>query len=266
VVLAERLAYYRKRRRKLVKRYGRRAMRRLNGFLAAQSLVPTEPILDARLFPWIGAFEENWKTVRGELDRVLEHRESLPKFYEVNRDQKRIAGDDHWKTFVFIGFQFRSEVNCRLCPETWRLLQQVPRLETAFFSILAPGAHIPRHHGVPKGLIRCHLPLMVPRKRQDCVMWVNDVPQVWEEGKALVFDDTYPHEVRNATDESRVVLLFDFERPMRPFGRLAHRSVLAAMRRTAFVRDSLKAHRQWEEMFEQKLEDDEDDPRDSGPS
>ncbi len=259
MVLAERIAYYRKRRRKLVKRYGRRAMFRVNGFLAAQSLVPTDPILDSRLFPWIGAFEREWKTVRAELERVLVHREALPKFYEVNRDQKRIAGDDNWKTFVFFGFQFRSEVNCRLCPETTRLLEQVPRLETAFFSILAPGAHIPRHRGVPKGLIRCHIPLIVPRKSQDCVMWVKDVPCSWQEGKALVFDDTYPHEVRNATDESRVVLLFDFERPMRPLGRVVHRSVMAAMRQTGFVKDSLKAHRRWEEMFERQLEDGEED-------
>jgi len=35
----------------------------------------------------------------------------------------------------------------------------------------------------------------------------------WEEGKALVFDDSYEHEVWNRTDEDRVVLLWDVWHP-----------------------------------------------------
>jgi beta-hydroxylase len=38
----------------------------------------------------------------------------------------------------------------------------------------------------------------------------------WEEGRSVVFDDTYMHEVWNETDEERVVLFVDFTRPL-PF-------------------------------------------------
>ena len=36
----------------------------------------------------------------------------------------------------------------------------------------------------------------------------------WEEGKSLLFDDTYDHEVRNEAETVRVVLFVDFLRPL----------------------------------------------------
>ena len=35
----------------------------------------------------------------------------------------------------------------------------------------------------------------------------------WEEGKCIVLDDSYQHEVWNETDEARVVLLVDIWHP-----------------------------------------------------
>jgi aspartate beta-hydroxylase len=35
----------------------------------------------------------------------------------------------------------------------------------------------------------------------------------WEEGRAWVFDDTIEHEAWNESDRTRVILLFDIERP-----------------------------------------------------
>jgi beta-hydroxylase len=37
----------------------------------------------------------------------------------------------------------------------------------------------------------------------------------WSEGQALIFDDTFNHEVWNDTDGYRVVLFVDFARPLR---------------------------------------------------
>jgi beta-hydroxylase len=45
----------------------------------------------------------------------------------------------------------------------------------------------------------------------------------WEEGKAVIFDDTYNHEVWNDTNGYRVVLFVDFARPLRfPFNLINH--------------------------------------------
>src|SRR5262245_39808829 len=145
--------HFRERRRKLVKRYGKRVIRRVNKFLADQSLVPDQAVLEPDLFPWARDIEANWQVIRAELERIMRYRDELPRLYEVSPDNTRISADDNWKSFVLYGFGYRSENNCALCPETARLLAKVPGLETAFFSILSPGAHIPAHKGGRKSVV-----------------------------------------------------------------------------------------------------------------
>jgi beta-hydroxylase len=257
--LAQTIGGLREQRRRLSRRYGKRAFKRLNRYLAAQSRVPDQIVFDREVFPWSRAFEANWQTIRGELERVLRYRDDLPHLYEVSPENTRISADDRWKSFVLYGFGYRSENNCALCPETARLLSGVPGLETAFFSILSPGARIPSHKGLAKGLLRCHLGLIVPKDGEKCRMYVDGIPQTWQEGRVLLFDDTHRHEVQNDTDEDRVVLLFDFERPMTLRGRLLGRTMLALMRRSAYVRDSKRQYLEWEERFQEILAADGDE-------
>jgi beta-hydroxylase len=260
MVLTQTIDHFRQRRRKLVKRYGKRAFRRVNAFLAAQSLVPDQPVFDLDLFPWARGFEANWQAIRGELERILRYRDELPHLYEVSPGNTRISADHNWKSFVLYGFGYRAEHNCKLCPETAELLKSVPGLETAFFSILSPGACIPPHKGIAKGLLRCHLGLMVPTQRDSCVMYLDGTPHTWQEGRTFLFDDTHTHEVRNDTNEDRVVLLFDFERPMTLRGRLTSRLLLFLMRRSAYVQDSVQRYLDWEEQFRERfLSDDASD-------
>ena len=187
-------------RRTFVKRVGKKLLRGvLHDSLARQYTIPNDPVLDASQFPWAEEFCSHWQVIRAELDGQFKHRSALPNFQDISPDQYRISPDSMWKTFVFVGFGEPSELNRKLCPETAKALDGVPRLQTAFFSVLAPGKHIPRHRGVTKGLVRCHLPLRVPKDAKRCVMDVGDVRCVWQEGKPLFFDDTYPHEVWNDT-------------------------------------------------------------------
>jgi ornithine lipid ester-linked acyl 2-hydroxylase len=180
------------RRRKYVKWYGKRLLWRIDHYFARQSLVPTDPVLDAKLFPWIADLEAHWHPIRAELDGILQHRDELPRFQDISPDQKRISPDDKWRAFVLYGFGYRSDHNCRLCPQTARLLDRVPGIENAFFSILAPGKQVPPHRGITKGLIRCHLGLIIPPAPERCFMDVGGVRCTWQEGRMLVFDDTYP--------------------------------------------------------------------------
>lgn len=241
---------FRQTRRKLVNSFGRHLTRGMGRFLAAQSLVGDPPVFSSALFPEVSELENNWEFIREELDEVLKGREAIPPFQEVSPDQKRIAKGENWKTFIFYGFGFRIERNCARCPKTVEMLERIPNLKTAWFSILSPGYHIPSHRGVTKGLIRVHLGLRIPEKRENCYMLVDDERIVWKEGACNVFDDTYEHEVHNNTDEERTVLLLDFERPMKWPGRLLNRLFLAAIRKTAYVQDGLKNVKNWEGRFE----------------
>ncbi|MFD1693056.1 aspartyl/asparaginyl beta-hydroxylase domain-containing protein [Azotobacter chroococcum] len=136
---------------------------------------------------------------------------------------------------------------CQQCPETARILSAVPGLNSAFFSILGPGAHIPRHTGVTKRILTCHLALVTPTPAERCRIQVAEQTASWREGECLVFDDTYPHEVWNDTEETRVVLLIQFKRPLRLPGRLLGDLFLGAVRRSPFVQEARRNLSAWEQ-------------------
>eukprot|EP00300_Choanocystis_sp_HF-7_P010667 c17077_g1_i1.p1 GENE.c17077_g1_i1~~c17077_g1_i1.p1 ORF type:complete len:144 (-),score=34.38 c17077_g1_i1:20-451(-) len=111
----------------------------------------------------------------------------------------------------------------------------------AFFSVLSPGAVIKPHSSPCNLRLRCHLPLRVPSASPTspspssppaagapvvvdssnsntkhglvCGIRVGDEVRPWEEGRLLVFDDCFEHEVWNLSNEERVVLLFDLWHP-----------------------------------------------------
>jgi len=244
------VARYRIWRRNLIKQSGKRLIRGLAQFFANQSLVGNEPVYPLDRFPAVKPLEANWKAIRAELDEVLKHREEVPAFQEISPDQKRIAKGDKWKTFILYGFGTKFERHCAKCPETTKLLEQVPNLQTAWFSIMGPGYHVPAHSGVTKSILRCHLGLIVPREREKCRMRVDKEICVWEEGKAFVFDDTFNHEVWNETDDDRVILLFDFTRPMRFWGRVLNRLFVITLKMTAYYQDPKRNMKDAEQRFE----------------
>ena len=237
---------------------GSRVLRRVEGFVGRASLVGDRPVHDPARHPghfaWTRRLEENWRPIRRELDAVLEHREHLPNFQDISRDQQHITDDDDWKTFFLYGFGHKAEKNCARCPETTRLVESVPGMKTAFFSILAPGKHIPDHRGPYKGVLRYHLGLKVPRQREQCRIRVADEVRHWEEGEGLLFDDTYHHEVWNDTDEERAILFMDVERPLRFPVSLLNKAVIALVGLSPFVQNAKTNQEQWAERFAQAAE------------
>ena len=101
-----------------------------------------------------------------------------------------------------------------MCPRTAALMREIPGMTTAMFSILSPRKHILDHRGPYKGVLRYHLGLIVPRDAEACRIRVGEDIRHWEEGKSMIFDDTFNHEVWNDTDETRVVLFVDVLRPL----------------------------------------------------
>jgi beta-hydroxylase len=165
-------------------------------------------------FRWIAHLEAQWTVIRGELDRLMPRLEQIPNFADVSPEQEILAQGSEWKSLFFYGYGHRAEHNCRRCPETAQLLQTIPGMRTAMFSILAPGKRLPEHRGPYNGVLRYHLALIVPEPRESCGIRVGTDVRHWEEGKSLVFDDSHLHEAWNETNAHRVVLFVDFERPL----------------------------------------------------
>lgn len=79
-----------------------------------------------------------------------------------------------------------------------------------FFSVLQPGVHVRAHCGPTNTRIRLHLGIQVP---PGAGMRVGTEARTWQEGKCLVFDDSWEHEAENPSERSRSVLLVDIWHP-----------------------------------------------------
>ena len=215
---------------------GKRLRPMVDSVVARNSDVPNDPVLDPADFPYTAELEKHWETIRDEALAISVQPNRVPALDEISPDHQGIAPAGMWRSFFLVGYGYPVEENLARCPKTAEIVSRIPGLNSAFFSILKAGTHIPDHRGVTKGLITCHLGLSVPEEG-DCRMRVHDQVVRWENGKTLVFDDTYRHEVWNDTDERRVVLLLHIERPERFPGSLVRDAFIAAARHSPFIQD-----------------------------
>lgn len=230
--------------RPLIIRVGKHLRGVFDRLIAGSSLVPNDPVLDVRDFAWTALLREQWAAIRDEARQVALVGNAAPSLATISPDHRAIAEVNKWRSFFLWGYGYPIEDNLARCPETRKVIEQIPGLNSAFFSILAPGTHIPEHRGVTKGIITCHLGLIVPRDG-DVRMRVHDRVVRWAEGETLVFDDTYKHEVWNDTAGTRVVLLIQFERPLRQPGKWFADLFLGFVKRSAFVQEARDNVARW---------------------
>lgn len=236
--------------REQVKRAIRMPMKKvghaIERWVAEQSPVGTGAIIDSSAFEWVARLEQNSGAIKRELIALLDRQKQLPNIQEMSPRQTNLSKADGWKTYFFYLFGHRIGDSYKSCPETGKLLDSIPDLQLAFFSVLAPGMHIKRHRGSYKGVVRCHLGLIVPEPNADVRMSVGDAMVHWQEGKCVVFDDTYKHEVWNDTDGMRVVLLVDVCRPLPAWLTRINKAVLGLAGYLPEVRKLLRTQRAWE--------------------
>ncbi len=190
-------------------------------------------------FPWLPAVEAEWRPVRKELEALLARLEDIPNFQDISEDQRVLTEGGQWKTFWLYAYGEKAEANCARCPETVRVLQLIPGMKSAMFSILAPRKHIPEHRGMYKGVLRYHLGLIVPGPKGVCRIRVGNEVRSWKEGKSLIFDDCHPHEVWNDCDSYRVVLFVDFLRPLFFPASLLNRAIVSMIARTPSIQEPM---------------------------
>jgi beta-hydroxylase len=231
---------------------GRRALAlsdALERGVARVSVHGDPPIYHTATFPWAAEVEAGWKSIRAELDQVMQYRDQIPSFHEILKEVSTITTDNNWKTFFLAGIGMDCAQNARRCPETMKLLARIPGMKTAFFSILSPRKHIPAHRGAYNGILRFHLGLLVPEPREQCRIRIGNEIRHWTEGKGLIFDDTFNHEVWNDTDGYRVVLFVDFARPLRfPFHQM-NAALLSVGALAPFLREAGEKQKKWEKKF-----------------
>ena len=183
------------------------------------------------IFPGGASFAAAWEGLRDEALAVAGMFDQIPRFHEIMREQADISANDgrDWRMFVMKAYGAEVRPNLSRCPTLAALLHDHPEVLSATFSYLAPGKHIPVHRGPFRGVLRFHVGLSMPRDDKGelgATLWIDGVPHRLADGETLLWDDTYPHEVLNATDKVRIALLLDVWRPGMPADMAALSSIL----------------------------------------
>ena len=147
--------------------------------------------------------ETNWEKIREEYNSIIE------------TDKQDYIDGTGYLSDKLRGFPLGEKINGDKCLYTHSILDKIPRLRTAGFSILKPKMKIQPHRGLKDNTIRYHLGLITPTTmhygNKGAYIKIKGIKHYWEKGKILKFDDNMIHEVHNPTNEERVILLFDVE-------------------------------------------------------
>ncbi len=210
---------------------------------ATRSFPPLPPLQEPQTFffpglddkPWYdpdqyeetrwatGLIKDAFTAIRDEFQREVRSEDLIP--YEEQVEEARelrergnetgvLLPAEQWGTFsLVLGGQLVEE-NCRRCPETKKLVDELGDLMgiggALFFSVLGPQAKIPAHHGMSNMRLTCHMGIEVP---PDCAIRVGDEVRTWKEGECILFEDTFEHEVWNRSNKRRVCLMLDLWNP-----------------------------------------------------
>lgn len=204
------------------------------------------PVLDTHAhFPASARFVEAWRTLRDEALAVATHLPEVPRFHEIMPEQTEISANDtrDWRMFIIKAYGAEVPANQARCPTLTSIVADLPEVLSASYSFMAPRKHIPAHRGPFRGVLRFYLALSMPRLadgRPGAVLRVADREYRLEDGDFMLWDDTYPHEVWNESDQVRAVMLLDVWRQGMPmdmqlFSRALISIVRAGMRIRGFA-------------------------------
>jgi aspartate beta-hydroxylase len=211
-----------------------------------------QPYHDPMLQPWAPALQAAFPQVREEALRVIAEDSGLEDFLPASPGGQvgdHLAGHGVapvWEAFFFYRHGRRYDEHHQRCPRTSAVLESIELCRIAdqspeiCFSVLRPGTHILPHHGVTNLRLVMHLPLLVP---PDCALNVVDAgAHAWQEGRLVMFDDTYRHEAWNRSTTSRVILLMDCWNPqLTAVEREAGRRLIETITRLGMARRGTRA-------------------------
>ena len=193
------------------------------------------PIINLDNFHELDEIQNNWEVIREEVVNLYRQR-----YFELTKKPGSQAFYDigfrtffkyGWSRFYLKWYGYTHDSAKKLCPNTVRILEQIPSVNGAMFSILPVNGQLTRHLDPLACSLRYHLGLDTPNS-DDCFINVDGVSYSWRNGKALLFDETYPHYARNDSDQYRLILMCDVERPMNFLGRFINFFYKGLMRMT----------------------------------
>ncbi|XP_017582981.1 PREDICTED: aspartyl/asparaginyl beta-hydroxylase isoform X3 [Corvus brachyrhynchos] len=159
----------------------------------------------------VKSLEKNWKLIRDEGLAVMDKKRSL---FLPEDENLREKGD--WSQFTLWQQGRKNENACKSVPKTCALLERFPeatgcRRGQIKYSIMHPGTHVWPHTGPTNCRLRMHLGLVIPK--EGCRIRCAQENRDWEEGKVLIFDDSFEHEVWQDAESYRLIFIVDVWHP-----------------------------------------------------
>jgi len=153
---------------------------------------------DIKNYPFTRELESHWQIIRDEYKTIdPDHLLKAPWEDIYNKS---------WDIYTLFARQHKFKLHCDHLPQTTALIEKIPGLYNAGFSILGPGTLITPHVGYTEEVLRCHLGLIVP---DNCAIRVGNKTRSWQDGKCMIFNDMIEHEAWNKSDTLRVILIMD---------------------------------------------------------
>ncbi len=187
--------------------------------------------IDQADFPELEPLRAHWQEIRDEAMALADAGQirAASGYNDVGFNSFFRTG---WKRFYLTWYGKELPSAQEQCPKTMALLKQIPTIKAAMFASLPPGATLVRHRDPYAGSLRYHLGLVTPND-PGCFIEVDGQRYHWKDGEAVMFDETFIHHAANTTEQQRVVLFCDVERPLwgapvRWFNRLFGKYVVAA--------------------------------------
>jgi beta-hydroxylase len=194
-----------------------------NSLMYLFSSVPTTPYIEPKHFPELAPLQDNWQMIRDEGMKLFDegYIRAAAGYNDIGFNSFFRTG---WKRFYLKWYDDFLPSAKTLCPKTAALLAGIPSVNAAMFTLLPPGSKLVKHRDPFAGSVRYHLGLVTPNSDK-CHIVVDGESYAWKDGEAVLFDETYIHYAENQTDQTRLILLCDIERPlnnpiMRAFNRL----------------------------------------------
>ncbi|PKK33801.1 aspartate beta-hydroxylase, transcript variant X1 [Columba livia] len=159
----------------------------------------------------VKSLEKNWKLIRDEGLAVMDKKRNL---FLPEDENLREKGD--WSQFTLWQQGRKNENACKSVPKTCALLERFPeatgcRRGQIKYSIMHPGTHVWPHTGPTNCRLRMHLGLVIPK--EGCRIRCAQENRTWEEGKVLIFDDSFEHEVWQDAENYRLIFIVDVWHP-----------------------------------------------------
>jgi len=178
---------------------------------------PSRPIWETKSLPMGTFLEEAHPVFKAELEAILnDPRDLFKELQRIDPSREHLANRGKWETVRIGRYGHWYDLFCQMAPETCALIKTRPEIVNCkFMNVnyvkLNPGAHLKPHYGNGPRL-SAHLSVIAPEPLR-AGMTVGDVQVLWVEGKAVLFDDTYPHAVSHWGSQPRYVMLVWFCHP-----------------------------------------------------